>query len=84
MVSAGVLSLLEELLLSPPQAGEGQSHGQGQNRAHPSSSHTVSFLSGVFLPRRRGMMKKMNRFAKRFMEYTENLSLENRTSPNSQ
>ena len=30
------------------------------------------------------MMKKMNRFAKRFMEYTDNLSLENRTSPNSQ
>lgn len=30
------------------------------------------------------MMKKMNRFAKRFMEYTENLSLANRTSPNSQ
>ena len=29
-------------------------------------------------------MKKKNRFAKRFMEYTENLSLENRTSPNSQ
>ena len=30
------------------------------------------------------MMKKMNRFAKRFMEYAEYLSLENRTSPNSQ
>ena len=83
MDSAGVLSLLEELLLAAA-GGEGQSHGQGQNCAHPSSSHTVSFLSGVFLPRRRGMMKKMNRFAKRFMEYTENLSLENRTSPNSQ
>ena len=85
--AAGVLSARVPLLSSellPPQAVR----ARAMVRARIALIHllliTVSFLSGASVPHRRGMMKKMNRFAKRFMEYTENLSLENRTSPNSQ
>ena len=57
-------------------------------RARIALIHLLLILSpscpAFFFPAGWGMTKKMNRFAKRFMEYTENLSLENRTSPNSQ
>jgi len=79
--SAGVLSLLEELLL-PPQAVR----ARAMVRARIALIHLlliiVSFLSGASDSPPAGKCKKMNRFVKRSMEYTENRP--QRAFPNSQ